>query len=103
MLRSTTSRRRVSTPAHVAGAGRRVHPNNSECWCLARNPAGEALMDEVVEIAEVTDRDREAALQGQVEACIILFRRRRNAAAPWDAVRVLGKGRRGQGDSRHGQ
>src|SRR5215475_6878319 len=61
---------------------------------LVRDPAGEALVHEPVEIAEVADRDGEAALQGQVEARIILFGRCRHAAAPWDAVLVLGNARR---------
>src|SRR5262245_11496589 len=70
---------------------------------LARNLAGEALVDEVIEIVAVADRDVQAARQGQAEARVIAFLRCRHAAAPRDAVLVLGKARRRQRDRGDGQ
>jgi len=63
-------------------------------WELARNPAGEALIDEKFEIAPVADRDGQAAVQGKLEARIVVFLRRRNASAARNAMRVLSEARR---------
>src|SRR5215467_15887633 len=54
-------------------------PYDATMLCpLARDPASEALMDEPIEIAVVANRDGQAALQRQVEARVVLFRRSRH-------------------------